>query len=93
MSYHLFSRDLVTARKEHRCIWCCYRILAGSRYLREASISDGRHQNFAWHEACNKAAQDFFCESGDDIFLSGEEMPFHALYQLEVNALTSGVAP
>jgi len=92
MAYHLFRRLLVTARKDHHCIWCCDRILSGSRYLREASVFDGRHQDFAWHEACNKAARDYFADGGDETFISGEEMPFRALYDLEVLDLTTGDA-
>lgn len=90
MAYHLFSRRLVVARKDHRCVWCFNPILSGSRYLREASIFDGRHQDFAWHEACNKAAQDYFADTGDETFISGEEMPSRALYDLEIAICDAG---
>ncbi|WP_331373817.1 hypothetical protein [Sinorhizobium chiapasense] len=86
MSYSLLSRSATRARKEHRCIWCCHRILIGSQYVRENSTYDGHFQNFAWHEACRKDADNHFDEYGDNEFTSGNEMPFQALYQLEISA-------
>lgn len=90
MSYSLLNRSAVSARKEHRCIWCCCAILTGSQYVREASTYDGHFQNFAWHEACRKDADDYFDDVGEGEFTSGEnDMPFFALYQLERDALKS----
>lgn len=85
MSYSLLSRAAVKARKAHSCIWCCHPILPGSQYVREASIYDGHHQNFAWHEACRKDADDYFDDGGCEEFTSGNNMPFHALYELEAS--------
>lgn len=84
MTYSCLSRKRVRARKEHHCIWCCHPTLVGSAYVRENSVYDGHFQNFAWHEACRKDADDHFDAGGDEEFTSGNEMPFHALYQLEV---------
>lgn len=86
MTYHCFSRDLVTARKQHCCIWCCHPILVGSHYVRERSVYDGGFQNFAWHEACRKEADDWFDQTREEEFISGNEMPFVALYKLEATA-------
>ncbi|ASY56451.1 hypothetical protein [Sinorhizobium sp. CCBAU 05631] len=86
MSYSLISRTLTKARKDHQCIWCCYPVLLGSHYVREISTYDGHFQNFAWHEACRKDADDYFAKTGDGEFGSNNEMPFHALYELEVRA-------
>jgi len=85
MSYHLFSKTLRAARKPHRCIWCCLPTLVGSKYIRERSVYDGGWQNHAWHEACWADAQDYFehFASGEDTFMSGNDMPFLALYKLE----------
>ncbi|MQW06623.1 hypothetical protein [Sinorhizobium meliloti] len=85
MSYSLLSRTLAKSRKEHQCIWCCHQILTGSHYVREISTYDGHFQNFAWHEACRKDADQYFVESGAEEFTSGNEMPFHALYELEAS--------
>lgn len=83
MGFHEVSRKSTIARKPHRCIWCCWPILAGSRYFRERSVYDGSWQNFAWHEACRKDADTSFLETREEEFTSGQEMPFLALYQLE----------
>lgn len=87
MTYHLFSDRRTKARKRHACIWCCCAILPGSVYVREHSVYDGGFQNFAWHEACHADATEWFAEAGGETeFISGHEMPFHALYQLEAAA-------
>lgn len=87
MTYHCFSRQLVKARKPHRCVWCSYPILLGSSYLREHSVYDGRFQNFAWHEACSADAERWFKETREEEFYSGHDMPFHALYALELSRI------
>ncbi|UXS01142.1 hypothetical protein [Agrobacterium tumefaciens] len=83
MSYSLLSRKLTKARIPHRCIWCCHEVLVGSLYVRECSTYDGHFQNFAWHEACRKDADDYFDDGGCENFTSGNDMPFYALYELE----------
>lgn len=83
MSYSLLNRSATKARKAHACVWCGHSVLAGSQYVRESSIYDGGFQNFAFHEACLKAADDYFSEIGEGEFPEGSEMPFFALYQLE----------
>lgn len=85
MSYSLLSRKQVCAHKEHQCIWCCYPIVSGSKYVRENSVYDGGFQNFAWHEACRKDADDYFNEGGCEEFTPGNDMPFFALYELETS--------
>lgn len=89
MSYSLLSRKQTVARKQHHCIWCCCPILAASHYVRESSTYDGHFQDFAWHEACRKDADDYF-GNGESEFTPGDaDMPFHALYRLEVSALSA----
>lgn len=84
MSYHCFSEKLTTAKDDHRCIWCGHRIMRASKYIRERSIYDGRHQNMAWHEACRADALSGWRAGHDEEFMRYEaEMPFFALYQLE----------
>ncbi len=83
MTYHCFSRRQVRARDTHYCVWCCAAVLPGSHYVREHSVADGSFQNFAWHEACRKAADDWFDEAREEEFISGNDMPYYALYQLE----------
>lgn len=85
MSYSLLKRSATKARKEHVCIWCCFPILSGSQYVRETSTYDGHFQNFAWHEACRKDADEYF-GNGEIEFTPGDaEMPFLALYELEAH--------
>lgn len=86
MTYHCFSKRRRIARKNHRCTWCHWPVLMGSVYRRERSIYDGEFQNFAWHEACWKDAQEWFDETGQEEYVSGNPMPFFALYQLETAA-------
>ena len=86
MTYHAFSKRLTTARVEHHCVWCCYPIPAGFRYVRERSVYDGTFQNFAWHDACLAAAYEWFEETGCEEFSSGHTMPWLALFQLELQA-------
>lgn len=83
MSYHLFSKTLRTASKPHHCIWCCLPTLVGSKYIREHSVYDGHFQNHAWHEACWADSQSYFAETREEEFISGNDMPFYALYALE----------
>lgn len=88
MGYHCFSEKRQTARRNHRCIWCGNVVLAGSRYVRENSIYDGRHQNFAWHEACRADALAGWRAGADEEFIAGDaEMPFFSLWQMEAQAL------
>lgn len=74
MSYHLFSKMVVAARKPHTCIWCWQRVERGDVYYREASVYDGRHQNFAWHWDCwFYSHEDFFRYQED--FTPGMDRP------------------
>lgn len=83
MSYHLFSIRVVAARKPHRCIWCSQRIERGDVYLREASVYDGQHQNFAWHWDCRFDALVNHFNDGEEEFCSGnprpEMLPFRSM--------------
>lgn len=83
MSYSLLSLSRTKARKLHACVWCGHAILRGSTYLREVSTYDGEFQNFAWHEACLKASEEYFETFGETEFTSDNEMPFFALYAIE----------
>jgi hypothetical protein len=85
MSYSHLGSKRATARKSHRCVWCDQIILAGSRYDRQSGIVDGDFQSAAWHEACLTGFDQYYAETHENEFMPGEhEMPFFALYQLEV---------
>jgi hypothetical protein len=43
--------------------------------LREASIYDGSHQNFAWHWDCWFDAKENYFKHGEEEFTSGMERP------------------
>lgn len=75
MTYHLFSKQWLGARKAHRCIWCDGKIAATEVYLRERSIYDGQHQNHAWHWDCWFDAQVNYFDQGEEEFTSGMERP------------------
>ena len=75
MAYHLFSLTPHIARKQHRCIWCYEPVVRGEVYYREASIFEGRHQNFAWHWDCYFDAQAVGEASGEWEFISDNERP------------------
>ena len=87
MTYHLFSARRTKARKNHQCVWCSHPIAIGSVYVRERSIYDGAHQNLAWHEACRKADRDMPRDGYEYELYGDDEMPFFALYQLEMLVL------
>lgn len=72
MTYHLFNKKWLAARKPHVCIWCCGRIVRMEIYLREASIYEGRHQNHAWHWDCWFDAQQSHFGHGEEDFLPGD---------------------
>jgi hypothetical protein len=75
MSYHLFSRQCVAARKQHTCIWCWTPIQSGDVYYREESVYDSRHQNHAWHIDCWFDSQVEYFRYGDAEFTSGNPRP------------------
>lgn len=49
------SRDIITARKAHRCDQCCQNIEPGTRYLREARNDNGFY-TYRSHRECDRAA-------------------------------------
>ena len=73
--YHLFSKKWQAARKPHACIWCCEAIIPMEVYLRESSIYDGHHQNFAWHWDCWFDAKVNYFDHGEEEFTSGNDRP------------------
>jgi hypothetical protein len=75
MTYHLFSRAVVSARKPHRCIWCWQRIEQNEVYYRESSVYDGRHQSHAWHWDCHFDAMETYFRYGASDFTPGMERP------------------
>lgn len=85
MTYHLFSARRTKARKKHQCAWCSYEVAPGSIYIRERSVYDGRHQSLAWHEACRKADRDTHRKDYEYELYGDNEMPFYALYHLEMH--------
>lgn len=86
MSVSTLSRKRSVARKPHRCIWCGQTVLTGSQYERQQIIIDGYFQSNAWHEACLVGFDERWDKTREEEFDPGEQdMPFHALYQLEVS--------
>lgn len=75
MSYHCFSLISRTAAKEHICIWCGQKIEKGEFYVREQSVYDGHFQNHAWHQECNKEAQEEFKNGESDFTAYAHERP------------------
>jgi hypothetical protein len=75
MSYRAFSKTWTEARKAHRCIWCEQKIVPLEIYLREHSIYDGNHQNFAWHWDCYFDAAENYFKYGEEEFSPGNERP------------------
>ena len=57
MSYHTPPVTL-KARKDHVCSWCAQKILAGSTYLRWASMYDNSCGTNKMHQECHAAACD-----------------------------------
>ena len=84
MSYHLFSRKAVIARKAHVCIWCCQHVERNDVYYREQSVYDGAHQNFAWHWDCWHDSRVNYFDSYGEEFTSGQDRPvMHPLRSME----------
>jgi len=69
MSYQLLSKTEPVARKEYCCIWCPGKILKGEKHVHESSKYDCDFQDHRWHPDCWKAAQTFFCETGEEEFM------------------------
>jgi len=66
VSYKLISEQTLTARKNHKCIWCGESIEPKSNYVRERSKYLREMQNHAWHQECREASIDHFTKNGDD---------------------------
>lgn len=75
MTYHLFSKAWLGARKPHTCVWCYQRIAKTEVYLREKSIFEGHHQNHAWHWDCWFDAKENYFNQGEQEFTSGMDRP------------------
>ena len=57
MSWTTLGERVVTARKQHDCIWCGESIMVSEAYKRITGVSDGEFQDGKWHIECDKAAQ------------------------------------
>ena len=92
MSYALISERAHKALKRYRCIWCGEQIPIGTRYVREFSVYDGDVQKHTWHPECKGAAEEFFCESGEDEFapLENERPLSHAEQEFQLGLFAAG---
>lgn len=66
MSYELISEQHLTARKDHKCIWCGEAIEQKTTYVRERSKYLGELQDHAWHPECREASSDHFSKPDSD---------------------------
>lgn len=84
MSYSLISQTQVTARKDHKCIWCGQVVPKSTSYLRERSTYDGHWQNFPWHLECKRSSFEHFRYAEDFVPYENERPDYR---------LAAGVAP
>ena len=47
-----------TAKKEHRCEFCCEKIAIGQKYVRQTNVYDGTIYDFVTHQECNEVAHE-----------------------------------
>lgn len=45
-----------TANKEHRCEFCCEKIMIGQKYVRQTNVYDGVVYDFITHKECKEVA-------------------------------------
>lgn len=45
-----------TAKKEHRCEFCCEKIAIGQKYVRQTNVYDGTIYDFVTHQECKEVA-------------------------------------
>ena len=68
MSWTHLGTSKPVAAKAHRCIWCGQTILQGEQHVYVRGVFEGDFQVNRYHNECDKAAQDYFREYGDDGF-------------------------
>jgi len=62
-----------TAKKEHRCEFCCEKIAIGQKYVRQTNVYDGVVYDFVTHQECKDVAHELKMYDGcDDSGLDGE---------------------
>lgn len=62
-----------TAKKEHRCEFCCEKIAIGQKYVRQTNVYDGVVYDFVMHQECKDVAHELKMYDGcDDSGLDGE---------------------
>jgi len=70
MSFTALTSEVRKARKDHCCVWCREKILAGENCFYQSGPFDGVFQSNYWHIECDKAAgRD---DDLDDGFTAGE---------------------
>jgi hypothetical protein len=73
-----------TARKEHRCTFCFYGIVAGERHWEQTGIWEGKAFRNRFHVEC----WDELCDDNtDDEFTPGSGEPPERLREAETDAL------
>lgn len=62
-----------TAKKEHICEFCGYKIQPGQKYVRQTNVYDGVVYDFITHQECNEVAHELrMYDDCDDSGLDGE---------------------
>lgn len=62
-----------TAKKEHRCEFCCEKIAIGQKYVRQTNVYDGTIDDFVTHQECKEVAHELrMYDDCDDLGLDGE---------------------
>lgn len=57
-----------TAKKEHRCEFCCEKIAIGQKYVRQTNVYDGIMYDFITHQECREVARELsmYDDCGDE---------------------------
>lgn len=57
-----------TAKKEHRCEFCCEKIAIGQKYVRQTNVYDGVVYDFITHQECKEVARELrmYDDCGDE---------------------------
>lgn len=69
------------AAKEHRCIWCYWRIPKGEKHKLYKGVYDGEWQNWRMHNECYEEQQDQ-ARDGDTEFTPGCANPPERIRQI-----------
>lgn len=63
-----------TAKKEHICEFCGYKIQPGQKYVRQTNVYDGVVYDFITHQECKEVAHELrMYDDCDDNGLCGEQ--------------------